>query len=109
MPPQFSGAVKAAPDRSRSRQVNDYTHLEIEQLRARVRELEQAADEPIAIVGYAVQFPGAPDTDTYWGLLQSGADAVIEIPSERWDVDAFYDSDPEALGKMYTRRAGFMA
>ena len=33
---------------------------------------------PIAIVGMACQFPGAPDLDAFWRLLESGADAVTE-------------------------------
>ena len=32
----------------------------------------------IAIVGMACQFPGAPDLDAYWHLLDSGADWVTE-------------------------------
>ena len=32
----------------------------------------------IAIVGMACQFPGAPDLDAYWRLLEAGADAVTD-------------------------------
>ena len=35
-------------------------------------------------------------------------DGVREIPKERWDVDEYYDADPEAQGKMYVRRGGFL-
>ena len=64
--------------------------------------------EPIAIIGLACRLPGARNADEYWELLRSGKDAVTEVPPERWPVDAFYDADPEAPGKMYTRRAGFV-
>ena len=40
--------------------------------------------------------------------LQSGSDAVAEIPTKRWDTEAYYDSDPEAPGKIYTRYAGLL-
>ncbi|MGE3984096.1 MAG: type I polyketide synthase, partial [Dehalococcoidia bacterium] len=82
--------------------------LAIETLRERIHELEQGAREPIAIVGYAARFPGAPTAEAFWKLLEQGRDAVTEIPADRWDVDAFYDADPDVPGKMVTRRAGFI-
>src|SRR3954468_2828078 len=81
--------------------------LAIEALRARVHELEGAGDG-FAVVGYAVRFPGAADADEFWDVLQSGRDAVSEVPRDRWDIDEFFDSDPDAEGKMVTRRAGFI-
>ncbi len=35
-----------------------------------------AASEPIAIVGMAGRFPGAPDIDAFWRLLTDGRDAL---------------------------------
>ena len=61
-----------------------------------------------AIVGYAARFPGAADADEFWDVLRQGRDAVSEVPEDRWDVDEFYDSDPDAPGKVATRRAGFV-
>ena len=34
--------------------------------------------EPIAIVGMACRFPGAPDLESFWSLLESGGNAVTE-------------------------------
>lgn len=61
-----------------------------------------------AIVGYAARFPGAADADQYWDLLHNGRDAVTEVPQDRWDVEEFFDPDPDAPGKIVTRRAGFV-
>ncbi len=70
---------------------------------------EARSDEPIAIVGMACRLPGGADTpEAYWKLLREGTDAISKIPSERWDVDAWYDADPEVPGKMYVRAGGFM-
>ncbi|MCP4105682.1 MAG: type I polyketide synthase, partial [Desulfobacteraceae bacterium] len=44
----------------------------------------------------------------FWQMLCDKKDAVVPIPKERWEADAFYDPDPEAEGKMYTREAGFL-
>ena len=84
--------------------------LALRKMRARIEELERARTEPIAIVGAGCRLPGGVDTpDAFWELLRRGQDAVADVPRERWDVDAFYDPDPDAPGKMYTRRGGFLA
>ncbi|HET8640608.1 MAG TPA: beta-ketoacyl synthase N-terminal-like domain-containing protein, partial [Pseudonocardiaceae bacterium] len=65
--------------------------------------------EPVAVVGLGCRFPGGADgPGAFWGLLERGGDAVGEVPGERWDVDAFYDPDPDAPGKMYTRSGSFI-
>ncbi len=33
---------------------------------------------------------------------------MTEIPASRWDVDRYYDADPDAPGRMYTRHASFL-
>ena len=35
-------------------------------------------NEPIAIVGMACKFPGAPDLESFWRLLESGGNAITE-------------------------------
>jgi acyl transferase domain-containing protein/NADPH:quinone reductase-like Zn-dependent oxidoreductase/acyl carrier protein len=67
------------------------------------------ADEPIAIVGVACRFPGGSNTpESFWELLANGVDAVTDIPNDRWNVSRYYDADPEAPGKMYTRQGAFI-
>ena len=75
------------------------------------RDAERAASEksePIAVVGVGCRFPGAPSPEAYWKLLTEGGDAVREVPADRWDIDAYYDPDPDAPGKMSTRWGGFV-
>ncbi|HEX7243373.1 MAG TPA: type I polyketide synthase [Longimicrobiaceae bacterium] len=62
----------------------------------------------LAIVGMACRFPGATGLDEYWRLLGSGVDALRTVPADRWDIDAFYDPDPAAAGKMNCRTGGFV-
>jgi acyl transferase domain-containing protein len=79
-------------------------------MQTKVDALERSRTEPVAIIGMSCRLPGeANDPDAYWRLLHNGADAVREVPDNRWDVDAFYDPDPEAVGKMYTRHGGFLS
>ncbi|WP_240351255.1 SDR family NAD(P)-dependent oxidoreductase [Streptomyces olivoreticuli] len=41
------------------------------------------APMPIAVVGAAGRFPGAPDLDTYWANLAEGKDSVTDFPAHR--------------------------
>ena len=80
----------------------------IERLQSRLDASERARREPIAIVGLGCRYPGAPNPDAFWELLRNGRDAVRDVPADRWDADAYYDSDPAAPGKSTTRRGGFL-
>lgn len=64
--------------------------------------------DPIAIVGMSCRFPGARDPEEFWQRLRDGTDAITEVPAERWDLRAFYDPNPEMLGKMNTCWGGFL-
>ena len=74
----------------------------------RVSNAADASGEEIAIVGMSCRFPLANDIDEFWSNLCAGVDAVTDIPPDRWDRDALYDENPLALGKMNTRRGGFI-
>ncbi|MFA5708323.1 SDR family NAD(P)-dependent oxidoreductase [Mycolicibacterium sp.] len=65
-------------------------------------------DEPIAIVAVSCRFPGAPNPEAFWDVLAEGIDAIREVPEDRFDIDEFYDPDPDAPGKTYTRFGGFL-
>jgi acyl transferase domain-containing protein/SAM-dependent methyltransferase/acyl carrier protein len=82
---------------------------ELREMRARLNLLEQARTEPIAVIGMGCRFPGGANSPAeYWKLLVNGVDAIRETPPERWDVDEFYDPDPEAVGKISTRWGGYL-
>ncbi len=81
----------------------------IQQLKARVIELESTGIEPIAVVSMGCRFPGDnTNPSRLWENLRNGQDAITEIPKDRWDVDSFYDPDPDVPGKMYTKFGGFL-
>ena len=83
--------------------------LAIKELRARLDAASGARTEPIAVVGVACRFPGGANTpEQFWNLLAGSRDAITEVPPGRWDRDAFYDPDPDAPGKMYATRSGFL-
>jgi len=81
----------------------------MQELQGKVNVLERERREPIAIIGMGCRFPGhVTSPETYWELLRDGVDAISEVPASRWDMDAYYDPDPDAPGKMYTRMGGFL-
>jgi acyl transferase domain-containing protein/acyl carrier protein len=82
--------------------------LALKEMQAKLETNEQAKTEPIAIIGMGCRFPSANDPEAYWQMLRNGVDAMREVPSDRWDINAYYDSDPDAPKKMYVRKAGFL-
>src|SRR6476659_4434238 len=83
--------------------------LALEQMQAKLDRIDREKNEPIAIVGMACRLPGGADTpERLWHILRDGVDAVSEVPAARWDAGAFYDPDPYAAGKMYSKAGGFL-
>ncbi|WP_149260070.1 type I polyketide synthase [Actinomadura sp. K4S16] len=70
------------------------------------------SDEPIAVVGVGLRFPGGDRDLTgpgdYWRFLTGRGDAIREVPDGRWD--AFDDGSPEVgdLLESTTRLGGFL-
>ncbi|BAZ20881.1 beta-ketoacyl synthase [Kalymmatonema gypsitolerans NIES-4073] len=83
--------------------------LALKEARAKLEALESSKTEPIAIIGDGCRFPGgANDPDAFWKILRDGVDAIAEVPGDRWNIDAYYDPNPDSPGKMYTRWGGFL-
>ncbi len=76
----------------------------VEQMQAKLDEVERARTEPIAIVGVGCRYPGGIETpDALWSLLERGVDAVTEVPSSRWPRDVYAAIDPAAAAGMPKR------
>src|ERR1700736_6184138 len=83
--------------------------LELRELRAKLDETERRQRDPIAIVGIGLRLPGgARNESSLWQILANGVDTISEIPCDRWDLDAYYDPDPDKPGKMNTRHGAFL-
>ncbi len=82
--------------------------LALEEMEARLAASDRQRNEPIAVIGMGCRFPGAANPQKFWRALQAGADAVSEIPKSRWNLDDYYDPNPDAPGKMSTRYAALL-
>ncbi|MER5780074.1 type I polyketide synthase, partial [Streptomyces sp. NPDC002039] len=79
-------------------------------LQHRLREVEDKAREPIAIVGMACRFPGGAESpEELWRLVSEGTDAVSGFPEDRgWDLDRLYRADAGESGASTTLEGGFL-
>jgi len=64
--------------------------------------------EPIAVVGIGCRLPGASGPRELWRMLAEGRDAIREVPSDRFDVDALYHETPATPGRIMSRWGGFL-
>ncbi len=65
-------------------------------------------ETPIAIIGMASLFPESKDLHEFWGNIMGKVDCVIDVPSDRWEINDLYDADPATPDKSYSKRGGFI-
>ena len=64
--------------------------------------------EPVAVVGVSAVMPDAPDAKAFWDNIKSGRYSISDVPTERWDPELYYDPDPHAPDKTYSRIGGWV-
>ena len=82
--------------------------LALRQMQSKLKTLEQAKHESIAVVGMGCRFPGADNPEEFWQLLKEGRDAVTEIPNERWEDLKCYDAQSKTPKKICPTHGGFV-
>ncbi|MEU4254287.1 beta-ketoacyl synthase N-terminal-like domain-containing protein, partial [Amycolatopsis sp. NPDC026612] len=82
----------------------------LHQTRRRLQAVEDAEQEPIAIVGMGCRLPGGVRSpQDLWELVAAGTDAVSGFPENRgWDLAALRDPDPDRPGTSHTASGGFL-
>ena len=62
----------------------------------------------IAIVGVGAILPDAPYVQTFWKNIQSSRYSITEVTPDRWKAELFYNPDPSAPDKTYTKVGGWV-
>ncbi|HUI85302.1 MAG TPA: SDR family NAD(P)-dependent oxidoreductase [Candidatus Binatia bacterium] len=70
--------------------------------------MENTAHRAIAIVGLGAILPDAPNVATFWNNVKSGRYSISEVQPDRWDPAAYYDADPSAPDKTYSKIGGWV-
>ncbi len=74
-----------------------------------IKQMPIAGDrEAIAIIGMSCLFPKAKDLHAYWRNILGKVDAIEEVPLSQWDWRNYYDPDPQARDKIYSKWGGFL-
>ncbi|KAF4571087.1 Type I Iterative Polyketide synthase (PKS) [Pleurotus pulmonarius] len=69
----------------------------------------KSKQEPIAIVGMAVNMPGARDASKLWELLEKGINTISEVPEHRFKVSDYNNpKDPNAKRRMAAHTGNFI-
>jgi acyl transferase domain-containing protein/acyl carrier protein/NADP-dependent 3-hydroxy acid dehydrogenase YdfG len=63
---------------------------------------------PVAIVGVSAFFPGSTDATGFWRDILAGRDLITDVPPSHWLIEDYYDPDPNAPDKTYSKRGAFL-
>ena len=93
----------ALTEHIRSKQ--DMTSTSLKDITPTNNQLQQT---PVAIVGMASIFPQSRNLQEYWQKIVNAEDCITDVPPSRWNIDEYYDPDPTAADKTYSKRGGFI-
>jgi len=70
--------------------------------------MENTAHRAIAIVGVGAILPDAPNAPAFWQNVKTGRYCISEVTPDRWDTASYYDADPSAPDKTYSKIGGWV-
>ena len=70
--------------------------------------MKDTAHRAIAIVGLGAILPDAPNVQAFWGNIKNGRYSISEVKPDRWDPQRYYDPDPAAPDKTYSKIGGWV-
>ena len=70
--------------------------------------MEDTAYRAVAIVGAGAILPDAPNVAAFWQNIKSGRYSISDVAPERWDPALYFDADPAAPDKTYSKIGGWV-
>ena len=70
--------------------------------------MSDSLDNAVAIVGLSAILPDAPDAAAFWRNVREGRCSISEVDPARWDPALYYDADPKAPEKTYSKIGGWV-
>ena len=70
--------------------------------------MENTANRAIAIVGAGAVLPDAPNVAAFWENVKKGRYSISDVDPQRWDPALYYDPDPAAPDKTYSKIGGWV-
>ena len=70
--------------------------------------MDEYLDRTVAIVGVGAIMPDAPDARAFWDNIKNGRYSISEVDPARWDPELYYDPDPKAPDKTYSKIGGWV-
>jgi acyl transferase domain-containing protein/NAD(P)-dependent dehydrogenase (short-subunit alcohol dehydrogenase family) len=70
--------------------------------------MDNTSDRAIAIVGVGAILPDAPNATSFWENIKRGRYSITKVQSDRWDPNLYYDPDPRAPDKTYSKIGGWV-
>ncbi|HSR26009.1 MAG TPA: polyketide synthase, partial [Candidatus Eisenbacteria bacterium] len=70
--------------------------------------MQQQPRIAVAVVGVSAILPDAPNARAFWENLTGGRYSISDVDSGRWDPALYYDPDPRAPDKTYSKIGGWV-
>ena len=70
--------------------------------------MNDRADRAVAIVGVSALLPDAPSAEAFWKNVAQKRYSISEVLPERWSPDEYFDPDPSAPDKTYSKIGGWV-
>jgi acyl transferase domain-containing protein/acyl carrier protein/NAD(P)-dependent dehydrogenase (short-subunit alcohol dehydrogenase family) len=70
--------------------------------------MSDTTERAIAIVGVGAILPDAPNAPAFWTNILNKRYSITETPPERWSIADYYDPDPAAPDKTYSKIGGWV-